>query len=285
MYDQLIVFMQYILPKHCITRVYGFLAGIRQTAIKNYFIRKFIRKFHVDMQEAQHQDPSDYPDFHAFFSRHLREGVRTIDAQANSMASPVDGSVSEVGVVKEGQLIQAKNRYYSVYDLLGQDREAADRFSSAKFITLYLAPKDYHRVHMPYAGRLREMTYIPGQLFSVRPATVKYISNLFTRNERVVCLFETEHGPMAVIFVGAAIVGSIHTAWHGQVTPVPGRRVRHWEYPTETAPVFAKGDDIGHFTLGSTIIILSAEGGLDWEAALQPGTEVKLGQRLGVFSR
>ena len=277
--DKLFIFLQHVLPKHFLSRLVGLLTNCKYPQFKNWSIDKFIRDYQVNMDEALESNPHSYATFNEFFTRALKPGVRPIAQEADAIACPVDGSISQIGVIHNGQLIQAKGFNYSLQPLLGGSIQHAATFQNGQFITLYLAPKDYHRVHMPLAGKLLEMIHVPGQLFSVNPLTVNNIPNLFARNERVIALFETIAGKMAVILVGATLVASISTVWSGIVTPA-ARQVQHWNYETSSV-VLEKGAELGHFQLGSTVIVLFESHRMEWLPALQSTQAVQMGQLLG----
>jgi phosphatidylserine decarboxylase len=250
---------------------------------KNLLIRVFSRHFQVDLSEARIQRPEDFPDFNSFFTRALRPGVRQMPEEPAAIACPVDGSISELGNIRDGSLIQAKGREYSLETLLGGDANRASPFRNGKFITLYLSPRDYHRIHMPVAGRLRETCYVPGRLFSVAPHTTRAIPGLFTRNERLCTIFDTAAGPMAMVLVGAIFVSCIETVWEGVVNPVPGRplAVRHFQDSGGSPVELQRGDEMGRFNMGSTVILLYGHDRVDWLDDLQAGESVQLGDVLG----
>lgn len=265
-----------ILPKHALTLYAGLVANLKIRIIKNRLIRKFIRKHGVNMQEAAHQDIEYYACFNDFFIRHLKPGVRTIENV--DIVSPVDGAVSEVGDIQEGQLLQAKGRYYSVQELLACNSKTADEFKSGHFITLYLSPKDYHRVHMPMDGNLSETIYVPGRFYSVQPALSRVIPNLFARNQRLIVQFDTSIGRMAMVLVGATVVGRIGTAWQGDIPR--SRQIRKTVYNDKK--LIKKGDEMGYFKLGSTVILLfSQEAKMRWEQNLTSGKSIRLGEGMG----
>lgn len=275
------VLAQHCLPQHLLTHVAHQLARNRLPWLKQLLIRAFIRRYGVDMSEAQLPDADAYPDFNSFFTRALKDGRRPLSSDVHAVVSPVDGEVSQAGTIENGTLIQAKGRRYSTAALLG-DAAAAAAFDHGRFATLYLSPRDYHRVHMPVAGRLESMRCIPGRLFSVNHATTAAVENLFARNERVVCRFNAACGPLAVVLVGALIVGGIETVWHGPVTPAAPRRPQDWRYGgAQPAPDFLKGAEIGRFNVGSTAILLFGPGAIEWDPWLTPGTLIKVGQRIG----
>ncbi|MFP4263694.1 MAG: archaetidylserine decarboxylase [Halomonas sp.] len=269
--------IQYPLPHHLLSRLVGRLAECRQPAIRNALVRAFIRQFRVDMDEAAEPDPSAYASFNDFFTRALKEGARPI---GEGMVSPADGRLSQFGAIEAGQLLQAKGHHFSALELLGGDGDAARRFLGGSFATVYLSPSDYHRVHMPVGGTLTEMVYVPGRLFSVNAATTEHVPGLFARNERLVCHFETEHGPMALVLVGAMIVAAIETVWAGQITPLPRGDVQRIRFDT---PVhLEKGEEMGRFKLGSTVVMALSEP-VSFAGDIEPGDKVRMGQSLGQF--
>ena len=268
-----------MLPQHALTTLAGSLADAKKSKIKNVLIQRFIRQYQVNMSEAAIEDPKAYSCFNDFFIRHLKPECRPL-AHAD-ITSPVDGSVSEIGAIEKGRLIQAKGHYYSVSDLLACDNETASPFTNGQFATLYLSPKDYHRVHMPMDAELISMTYIPGALFSVQPATVRIIPKLFARNERLVIFFSTKAGPMIMVMVGAVIVGAIGTSWHGDLT-----RSKH-RVDFDYGQVFfnkklVQGDEMGYFKLGSTVVLLfTNEAKVQWNKELKAGSTLRFGEALG----
>ncbi|MGB6976819.1 MAG: archaetidylserine decarboxylase [Gammaproteobacteria bacterium] len=277
-WKKLSVFWQYLLPQHALSRLVGKAAKCRCPWFKNLFINWFIRRYQVNMQDAVEPNPENYPDFNSFFVRALRADVRPLAADENHVICPVDGCISQIGIIHEETLLQAKNHHYSLSALLGGNPKKATLFRQGSFATLYLAPKDYHRVHMPFTGQLTEMFYVPGRLFSVNPVTTEYVPDLFARNERVVCLFDTQIGPMAVIMVGAMIVASIETVWGGTITPSTGRIVQHWDYRNNELIELPRGAELGRFKLGSTVIVLFSANRIRWLAQLQAETTVRMGQ-------
>lgn len=275
MANALTVHLQKILPQHWLSRMMGKLGSTRTPWIKNWMINRFIHTYQVDMAIARLEHPDDYPDFNHFFIRQLKSDARSIAQDANAIASPVDGLIAQIGTVRNNTLLQAKSFYYTLESLLG-DKVLAETFNDGSYATLYLAPRDYHRVHMPLSGKLVQSRYIPGKLFSVNRMTSDLIPNLFTRNERLVLEFETEAGPMAVILVGAMIVGNIQTMWMDK--PV---RSAH---PVTTTPAnihLQKGQELGHFTLGSTVILLFGKDKIHWEQTCKADKTVVLGEALG----
>jgi len=266
--------IQYPLPHHLLSRVVGCLAESRLTWLKNPLIRLFIKVFKVDMNEACEPDPTAYATFNDFFTRQLKPDARPL---GEGVLCPADGKLSQFGPIEADRLLQAKGHRFSVVDLLGGDAEAARRYSGGSYANIYLSPRDYHRVHMPLAGTLTEMVYVPGRLFSVNAATTDHVPNLFARNERLVCHFDTEQGPMAVVLVGAMIVAAIETVWAGQVTPLSGQvqRIR-FDQPIH----LERGAEMGRFKLGSTVVLAFADQ-VDFAAPLAPGSKVQMGQSLG----
>ncbi|QFU24434.1 archaetidylserine decarboxylase [Shewanella eurypsychrophilus] len=279
--DKVKIALQYIMPKHLLSRLVGKLAAAELGALTTAGIKWFIKQYKIDMSEAAQSDPEAYKTFNDFFTRALKPGVRPMADDHNYIVHPVDGAVSQCGPIKDGQIFQAKGHEYSSLALLGDQANDAKRFEDGDFATIYLAPKDYHRIHMPVKGTLSKMTYVPGELFSVNPLTAENVPGLFARNERVVAIFETEIGPMAMVLVGATIVASIETVWAGTVTPPTGKNVFTWEYPTEgpEALTLEKGAEMGRFKLGSTVVMLFAKDALDeFAEAVQPKAVTRLGQ-------
>lgn len=271
------VLIQYVLPKQLLTILLGYLAESHQTWLKNWLIRRFITSFHVDMSSACIENPSEYPTFNHFFIRQLKPSLRPLCPGENEIACPVDGTIAQIGGIHQNQLLQAKDMYFDLDTLLGNDTELATFFYDGLFTTLYLAPHNYHRVHMPLAGRLVKTRYIPGKLFSVNRMTSELIPQLYSRNERLICLFDSDAGPMAIIFVGAMIVGSIQTAWMNH--PVRAKKI---QADTCTKPFHLdKGAELGHFKIGSTVILLYGKNRINWSPTLQSGSTVLFGQALG----
>jgi phosphatidylserine decarboxylase len=275
--DRLFVLSQYAMPKQAMTALAGVIAGARGGAVTQAIIARFVKRFGVNMAEAAQSDIRAYATFNEFFTRALAPGARPIaDAP---MVCPVDGAISAFGAIERGQIFQAKGHSYSSTALLGGDAQLAAPFDDGHFATLYLSPKDYHRIHMPCAGRLLRMVHVPGALFSVNPATAKGVPGLFARNERVVCIFETAFGPFALVLVGATIVGSMATAWHGVVNPPRSGQLRSWSYADRDVAL-KQGDEMGRFLLGSTVVMLWPKLALRFNAAWQPGGAVRLGQTM-----
>ncbi len=271
---------QFLLPQHCLSRFAGWMAYCKQPWLKNRLIKNFIRDYQVDMSLAIKENPIDYSHFNEFFTRALKPEKRPIASEPEAIVSPVDGIVSQVGDIQEGQLIQAKKVEYSLQALLGGSSKLAFQFQQGKFATFYLSPKDYHRVHIPYEGKLSEMIYVPGRLFSVNKKTTDQLPHLFVRNERIITLFTTPTGSMAVILVGAMLVGSMSTVWEGVITPSSSRQIRYWHY-TANAVSLAKGEELGRFQLGSTVIILFSANQICWSDCLVPDKKVQFGECIG----
>ncbi|MBB2899053.1 archaetidylserine decarboxylase [Pseudomonas sp. AS2.8] len=281
--DRLFILAQHLLPHHLLSRLIGGFAECRVPWFKNLLTRWFVRHYDVDMRQAQVEDPTAYENFNAFFTRALKPGARPLPAEAGVVVSPSDGAISQLGRIEHGRIFQAKGHSYSLLELLGGDGLRAAPFMGGHFATIYLSPKDYHRVHMPLTGTLKEMVYVPGRIFSVNQLTAENVPDLFARNERVVCIFDTAVGPMAVILVGAMIVASIETVWAGLVTP-PKRELKSFAYDEAArAPITLRtGDELGRFKLGSTAIVLFGPDAVNWSAELGALSTVNMGQLLGV---
>lgn len=277
------VWRQHIVPQGLISTIYGILSHCKWPWFKNWAIKRFVRLYGINVNEAIQTEPTAYPSFHEFFIRELNPIYRPLDKAPNSVVSPCDGTVSQIGPIENGTLIQAKGRSYSVSALLGNHPQAK-AFTNGRFATLYLAPKDYHRVHMPYDGTLESVRYVPGKLFSVNPMTADHIDGLFAKNERVVSLFNSPQGPFAVVLVGAMIVGSITTRYNGTLTPPRKKEIAHFDYPnsSEESIKLDKGDEMGYFSLGSTVILLFTEK-LSWEQELAQHSRIVVGQRIGHY--
>jgi phosphatidylserine decarboxylase len=277
MSNRLAVTPQYLLPKRVLTELAGKFANLKGGALTHAVIRKFVAHYGVDMSEAADPRIESYATFNEFFTRPLREGARPI-ADATFIC-PVDAAISQFGPIEHDQIFQAKGHSYSTRALVGGDQELAHRFDHGHFATLYLAPKDYHRIHMPCEGRLTRMIYVPGELFSVNPLTALHVPSLFARNERVVCVFDTVFGPFVNVLVGATIVGSVATAWHGQVSPPRTRDIRGWRYEDKDI-VLAKGAEMGRFLLGSTVVMLFPRNVLTFVPDWAPTRSVRLGEAM-----
>ncbi|RYV00866.1 phosphatidylserine decarboxylase [Shewanella sp. OPT22] len=286
--DKVKIALQYIMPKHLVSRLVGKLAAAQLGKVTTFFISWFIRQYKIDMSEAQQSDPKAYKSFNQFFTRPLKAGIRPLCEDENMLAHPVDGAVSQLGPIEAGEIFQAKGHSYSTLALLGDQPKDAERFEDGDFATIYLAPKDYHRLHMPIKGTLSKMTYVPGDLFSVNPLTAENVPGLFARNERVVAIFETEVGPIAMVLVGATIVASIETVWAGTVTPPAGKQVFTWEYPTEgeDAITLEKGAEMGRFKLGSTIVMCFEKGAIEKFADdVEPQSVTRMGAPFAHIAR
>ncbi len=277
----LFIIFQYIVPQHLLSRAAGMVAECEWPWVKNNFIQWFIGKYQVNMDEAADTEPLNYKNFNAFFTRELEEGARPITEEKNSIACPADGAISQLGDIENGRIFQAKGQSYTLEELIGGDEKMAKPFQDGKFATVYLSPKDYHRVHMPLTGKLKSMTYVPGDLFSVNTTTAENVPRLFSRNERAVCIFETDAGPMAVILVGAMIVAGIETVWAGQVAPLK-REIRTQHYlAKQKAITLKKGEEMGRFKLGSTAIVLFGPDAVQWRDDLKAGTPTTMGELFG----
>ena len=275
------VFLQYLVPKHALTAVVYHLARVRRPWLKDMLIRLLVRLYRIDIEELDRPTPRGFESLNAFFTRPLAPGARPIDQDASAFVSPVDGSVSACGTINRDRLFQAKGKHYSLIDLLATDVADADDFVGGGFATIYLAPHNYHRVHAPLDGELLSVRHIPGSLFSVNADTVNAIDGLFCRNERLVCRFATSAGAVAVIFVGALNVGSITTPWTGELR---AGRPAGCELPIETGTRVSKGDLLGWFNMGSTVILLAEAGRVDWRSDLVPGATCTMGQSLGTLN-
>jgi phosphatidylserine decarboxylase len=278
LFPPLPITQQYLLPKKLMTQFAGLVAGARMGPVTQAIIRRFVAHYKVDMAEAADCGIASYATFNDFFTRALREGARPVAAAP--FVCPVDAAISQFGPIEQDQIFQAKGHSYSTRALVGGDQSLAHRFDHGHFATLYLAPKDYHRIHMPCEGRLKRMIYVPGDLFSVNPLTARHVPSLFARNERVVCEFECPHGPMVLVLVGATIVGSMATVWHGVVNPPRTRAPREWNYADRDI-VLAKGAEMGRFLLGSTVILLFPQNVLTFTPDWAPTRPVRLGEAMG----
>ncbi|MBU6257766.1 MAG: phosphatidylserine decarboxylase [Burkholderiales bacterium] len=275
--ERVAVLLQHALPKQALTRLGGIVARARGGAATTALIRWFITRYGVDMAEAAAPDPAAYRSFNEFFTRALAPGARPLAAA--DWICPVDGAISQFGAIGGDRIFQAKGHDYSATALLGGDAALAAQFRDGHYATLYLSPRDYHRIHMPAAGRLRRMVHVPGALYSVNPATARGVPGLFARNERVVCVFDGACGPWALVLVGATIVGSMATVWHGVVNPPRPGRLREWSYQG-SAVELARGQEMGRFLLGSTVVLLLPAGGLEFESTWAPGGAVRMGQAM-----
>ena len=278
MFDRLAVLPQYLLPKKLVTQLAGRFASAELGGVTQAAISRFVAHYGVDMSEAAEPDITRYASFNDFFTRALRAGARPL-ADADYVC-PVDGAISQFGAIERDQIFQAKGHHYSTCALLAGDTALAAEFEHGQFATIYLSPKDYHRIHMPCAGRLLRMVYVPGDLFSVNPTTVRGVPGLFARNERVVSLFDTARGPFVLVLVGATIVGSMATVWHGVVTPPRPGEIKRWDYADKPVEL-AKGAEMGRFLLGSTVVLLWPKSTLKFNPDWTPGGAVRMGQMMG----
>lgn len=275
--DDLFVFSQYISPQHLISRAAGKVADSEFPPLKNAFIDWFVKRYEVDLSEAEIQDTTQFPSFNEFFTRALKPGARDVDKGKKVIVSPVDGAISQLGEIKQGQIFQAKGQSFNVAELLGGDADRAQPFIGGDFATIYLSPKDYHRIHMPIKGTLKEMVYIPGKLFSVNPVTAQKVPNLFARNERVAAIFDTEIGPVAMVLVGAMIVASVETVWAGLVAPMR-KKVVAFEYGNQEEITLEKGAEMGRFKLGSTVVMLTPPGAANFEEKFKAESPIRMGE-------
>ena len=278
--DRLKILPLYIIPRHLLSRLIFHLARWERQSWKNIIIRLFIRVYHVDMASAREPDFRQYRNFNEFFARELRADVRHICEDPDSIACPIDGAVSQIGRIDDSVLFQAKGRNYDLSSLLAKDEEAIEYFRQGSYATLYLSPKDYHRIHMPVGGSLQKMTYVPGTLFAVNTPATRHIPNLFARNERIINLFDTDYGKMSLLMIGALFVGSMDTVWTGTITPAKNRELRVWDYATGKVSL-DRGAELGRFNMGSSVIILFEPGRIEWLSELTAGSTVLMGQALG----
>lgn len=279
--DELKVKLQYILPKHLLSRLVGKLAAAKAGKLTTKLIEIFIKQYKVNMAEAERPLASDYATFNEFFTRPLKPGLRPICSEEHALIHPVDGAISQYGKIQEQQIFQAKGHNYSTTAIIGGNADQAKQFDHGQFMTIYLAPKDYHRIHMPVTGTLTDMFFVPGELFSVNPLTAENVPGLFARNERVVALFDTEYGKMAMILVGATIVASIETVWAGTVAPGISKRVVHKQYNDLAEPItLQKGDEMGRFKLGSTVVMLFESDMVEFTPTVS-GETTRMGEKSG----
>jgi len=282
MYNILFVFLQYIIPHNLLSRMVGIFAKSEVLYIKLAFIKTFQMIYDVNMKEALYDDISSYSNFNSFFTRPLKPESRPIDKRENSIVSPVDGVVSQIGLIKSGKIIQAKGMYFNLLNFLGNDKILFDEIKEGLFSTFYLSPKDYHRVHMPFDGKLRQMIYLPGKLYSVNSITTQSVNDLYSKNERLVCRFDTVRGPMVVVLVGAMIVAGIRVNWNSEDFFNNGK-IQKFIYPTigKGSVAFKKGDEIGRFMLGSTVVICFGKGKINWSNNISTNSSVRMGQSIG----
>lgn len=280
--DHLFVLLQRLLPTHLLSRLVHWFMRLEIPWLKNLVIRQFMAGFGISLDEAQVRDATQFKSFNEFFTRALNSSARPLPADVQALVSPVDGTIYQLGRIENGRIFQAKGQAFDATALLGGDATRAAPFINGSFATIYLAPYNYHRIHAPLDGRLREMVYVPGKLFSVNPATTRAMPGLFARNERVACVFETAVGPMALVMVGALFVGSIETVWAGEITPPQHSAVDVTHYPAEgrAAISLARGAELGRFNMGSTVVLLFGPQAVEWSRTAQPGVPVKMGQEL-----
>lgn len=285
--DQAFGLLQQALPTHLMSRFIHRITRIEAPWFKNRFIKLFMKGFGIKLDEAQIQNPHSFRHFNDFFTRALIDGARPMPETADVLCSPVDGRIYQTGDIVEGRIFQAKGRHFNAVELLGGDPERSAPFLGGRFATIYLAPSNYHRIHMPLSGSLRETVYIPGRLFSVNPATARAVPNLFARNERVAAIFDTAVGPMAMVLVGALFVGSIETIWAGEITPPHRGKVQTWTHldnDGQSKVSLARGEEMGRFNMGSTVILLFGPDAVQWAQEMEPDSPIRLGQKLGMLN-
>ena len=282
--DRLKALIQYPLPHHLLSKLMFWATRCRWRPFKNAFMRFIIKRFDVDMSIAADQNLDSYQHFNEFFTRPLKEGARPIAAETDTIACPVDGTISQLGPIEDGRVYQAKGHDYSLKTLLGGLDHLQERFAGGQFATIYLSPRDYHRIHMPLSGTLSETVYVPGRLFSVSPATTRAIPELFARNERMVTIYETEHGPMAVMLVGAIFVAGIETIWSGNYGDNTFRPFEHFIGKNLPSVSLEKGAELGRFNMGSTVVLLFGPGHMNWNENLQAEQTVKMGESIGLIN-
>jgi phosphatidylserine decarboxylase len=278
--NMLVELSQTLLPHHALSQFVSKFTHCENVAWKNFLINQIATRYGVNWDESITQDLNAFKSFNDFFTRELKAGARPLTTEQGAIASPADGVVSQAGKIESGDIFQAKGKSFTVTDLLGGDSQRAEKFNNGEFTTIYLSPKDYHRLHIPISGTLREMVHVPGRLFSVNGATTEAVNGLFAKNERVVAIFDTEIGQVALVLVGAIFVSSIETVWHGVVTPPSIKTVRTWKYETD-APTLKMGDEMGRFNMGSTIIVLFEKDKMNWNDDFTAGKAVKVGEKIG----
>ncbi len=274
--DRWLTLPQYLLPQHLLSKGMYHLTRTPLGAPMPWLIKAFIKQYGIDMQQYAEPNPTAYPTFNQFFTRALAEGARPIE---KGVVSPVDGAISQIGSILGDKIFQAKGHNFDLNTLFGGKTALAKPFEQGLFTTIYLSPKDYHRIHMPIDGTATDMIYVPGRLFSVNPRTTRAVPGLFARNERLVCVFDTVLGPMAMVLVGAIFVGSMETIWQGEVTPNQKKQVEHWQMPDSTE-IVSKGEEMGRFNMGSTVIMLFGKEMMQWLPQWQAGSNVRLGEQL-----
>ena len=277
------VAFQYIMPQLYLTQLAGWFAQQKWDAVTHFVIKAFAKKYNVDMSEAKKENFSDYESFNQFFIRELKDDARKINENPTALCLPADGRVSQIGHIDDDRLLQAKGHFFSLSDLLAGDEELVDTFKNGEFATIYLSPRDYHRVHMPCDATLRKMIYVPGDLFSVNPFLAEHVPNLFARNERVICVFDTAFGPMAQILVGATITASMSTVWAGVINPPRTGKVKVWTYQGDNAIKLTKGQEMGAFQLGSTVINLFPANSVTLAEHLEVDVPVRMGEILAIM--
>jgi len=279
--DAAVTLPQYVLPQHAVSRVVHRATRWKTTWWKDALIGWFMRRNNITLDDYTVTDPTEFTDFNSFFTRALRDGARPLPRTDDAIASPVDGAVSQAGSIEGSTVYQAKGHSYNLVELLGGSMAEAEPFSNGTFANLYLSPRDYHRIHMPLDGRLRRMVHVPGRLFAVNPAAVKTVPGLFARNERVVLTFDSDAGPFVLVLVGALCVGSIETVWHGEITPPHGREISVTNYSDDDAPALTRGEELGRFNMGSTVIALFPPQSATLNDALRPAQTVRMGESIG----
>lgn len=277
------VAFQYIMPQLYLTQLAGWFAQQKWGAVTHFVIKVFAKKYNVDMSEAKKENFSDYESFNQFFIRELKDDARKINENPTALCLPADGRVSQIGHIDDERLLQAKGHFFSLSDLLAGDEELVNTFKNGEFATIYLSPRDYHRVHMPCDATLRKMIYVPGDLFSVNPFLAEHVPNLFARNERVICVFDTAFGPMVQILVGATITASMSTVWAGVINPPRTGEVKVWTYQGDSAIKLTKGQEMGAFQLGSTVINLFPENSVTLAEHLEVDVPVRMGEILATM--
>jgi phosphatidylserine decarboxylase len=282
--DQAFATLQYLLPKHVLSRIVYSVLRSENVWLRNRVLSVFLRAYKVNMAEAVESNPYAYRSFNAFFTRALKNDARPIAAETDAFVSPVDGTVSQCGAINGDSIFQAKGQTYSLTELLGGNAQRAQKYLGGSFATIYLAPYNYHRIHMPFAGVVRETIYVPGDLFSVNAATARTVARLFARNERVVCEFECATGHFSMSFIGALFAGSMETTWCGEVNPPPRRKKQSTIIVQGNGTTLVKGAEAGRFNMGSTVVIVTPPRFVTWSADLQPGAVVRMGQRIGTTS-
>lgn len=279
MQSQLKIFSYYLLPQHILSRLAGCLANCKIEFVKNFLIKLFIKHYNINLDEAAKSHINNYPDFNSFFTRALKENARPIADSQNAIVAPADGYITQLGKILQNELIQAKGVNFSLQNLIGE-KEIAASFVNGNFATIYLSPKDYHRVHMPIAGTLHKMLYVPGQLFPVNLLSANNVPNLFARNERVIAIFDTAIGSMAIVMIGAMMVASIETVWAGTVAPASFKDIKIWDYTNEKI-ILQQGAELGRFKFGSTVILLFQENAMQLDANITTERSIKMGSKIG----